>query len=83
MRALIGNRPPDHGRVLYNGRDMYANYDELRHRIGYVPQDDLLHSQLTVRSALEYAAALRFPPDVSHRRAEPAGGGDHGGTGPL
>ena len=67
MRALIGNRPPDKGRVLYNGRDMYANYDELRYRIGYVPQDDLLHLQLTVRGALEYAAALRFPPDVPHR----------------
>ncbi|MDE3206669.1 MAG: ATP-binding cassette domain-containing protein [Acidobacteriota bacterium] len=65
MRALIGSRPADSGQVLYNGRDVYANYAELRNRIAYVPQDDLLHSQLTVRDALEYAAALRFPPDVS------------------
>lgn len=67
LRSLIGARPPDQGRVLYNGRDIYVNYDELRNRIGYVPQDDLLHPQLTVRRALEYAAALRFPPDVSAR----------------
>jgi ABC-type multidrug transport system ATPase subunit len=30
-----------------------------------VPQDDILHAQLTIRRALEYAAELRFPPDVS------------------
>lgn len=65
MRALIGSRPADRGSVLYNGRDLYTHFDELRYRIGYVPQDDLLHSQLTVRAALGYAAALRFPPDVA------------------
>jgi ABC-type multidrug transport system ATPase subunit len=65
MRALTGTRPPDAGAVLYNGRSLYHAYDELRHRIGYVPQDDILHSQLPVRRALGYAAELRFPPDVS------------------
>jgi ABC-type multidrug transport system ATPase subunit/pSer/pThr/pTyr-binding forkhead associated (FHA) protein len=65
LRALTGNHPADRGSVLYNGRDVYAAYAELRNRIGYVPQDDILHPQLTVRSALGYAARLRFPPDVS------------------
>ncbi len=64
IKALIGIHPADGGRVLYNGRDLYASYAELRNRIGYVPQDDVLHQQLTVRSVLEYAAELRFPPDV-------------------
>ncbi|MBK3588560.1 ABC transporter permease, partial [Streptomyces sp. MBT57] len=41
---------------------------ELRQRIGLVPQDDILHSQLTVRKALGYAAELRFPQDTA--RAE-------------
>ena len=65
LKALTGFRPADRGVVLYNGRDVYSAFDELRHRIGYVPQDDILHPQLTVRAALEYAAELRFPPDVS------------------
>ena len=65
MKALTGNRPADRGAVLYNGRDLYANYAELRNRVGYVPQDDILHPQLKVRDALRYAARLRFPPDVS------------------
>lgn len=71
LNALTGLRPADEGSVLYDGRDLYHDYAELRHRIGLVPQDDILHSQLTVRRALGYAAELRFPHDTdpSERRA--------------
>jgi ABC-type multidrug transport system ATPase subunit/uncharacterized integral membrane protein len=65
LNALTGFRPATSGTVRYAGRDLYANYPELRHRIGFVPQDDILHTQLTVRRALNYAARLRFPQDVS------------------
>lgn len=65
LRALTGIRPANQGQVGYDGRDLYAEYADLRHRIGLVPQDDILHQQLTVRRALRYAAALRFAPDVS------------------
>ncbi|ETZ99219.1 ABC transporter family protein [Mycobacterium kansasii 662] len=51
--------------MRYDDRDLYDNYAELRHRIGFVPQDDILHTPLTVRRALNYAARLRFPHDVS------------------
>ncbi|MCK1820935.1 FHA domain-containing protein [Streptomyces sp. XM83C] len=71
LGALTGQRPADHGTVLYDGRDLYHDYAELRQRIGLVPQDDILHVQLTVRSALAYAAELRFPEDTdrAERRA--------------
>jgi ABC transport system ATP-binding/permease protein len=65
LNALTGLRPADHGTVLYDGRDLYHDYAELRQRIGLVPQDDILHSQLTVRRALGYAAELRFPQDTA------------------
>ena len=65
LNALTGFRPADVGNVRYAGRDLYASYDELRRRIGYVPQEDLLHTSLSVRKALEYGAELRFPPDVT------------------
>jgi ABC transport system ATP-binding/permease protein len=65
LRALTGFRPADEGVVTYADRDLYADYDELRQRIGLVPQDDILHPQLTVRRALAYAARLRFPSDTT------------------
>lgn len=65
LNALTGLRPADEGTVLYDGRDLYHDYAELRQRIGLVPQDDILHAQLTVRRALGYAAELRFPQDTA------------------
>lgn len=65
LNALTGQRPADSGTVLYDGRDLYRDYAELRQRIGLVPQDDILHAQLTVRRALSYAAELRFPQDTA------------------
>ncbi|MEV4441936.1 FHA domain-containing protein [Streptomyces sp. NPDC049577] len=65
LNALTGLRPADRGTVLYDGRDLYRDYAELRSRIGLVPQDDILHAQLTVRRALRYAAELRFPGDTA------------------
>jgi ABC transport system ATP-binding/permease protein len=64
LKAVTGLRPANRGRVSYDGRDLYAQYAELRYRIGMVPQDDVLHRQLTVRRALRFAAALRFADDV-------------------
>ncbi|WP_438485260.1 FHA domain-containing protein [Streptomyces sp. S186] len=65
LNALTGLRPADEGTVLYDGRDLYRDYAELRRRIGLVPQDDILHTQLKVRRALGYAAELRFPEDTA------------------
>src|SRR5690606_3422331 len=70
LSSLTGARPAQTGRVIYEGRDLYDNYEDLRHRIGLVPQDDILHRQLTVQRALEYAAALRFPDDVSKQERQ-------------
>ena len=70
LRALTGYRPADNGDVLYDGRNLYKQFAELRQRIGLVPQDDILHSQLTVRTALQYAAELRFPGDTEASERE-------------
>lgn len=74
VKAVAGLRPATQGAVRYDGRDLYADYAELRYRIGMVPQDDVLHRQLTVRRALRFAAALRFADDVprKERRARVA-----------
>ena len=65
LGALTGIRPATSGAVTYAGRDLYAEYDDLRQRIGLVPQEDIWHTALTVRQALQFGAELRFPADVS------------------
>jgi ABC-type multidrug transport system ATPase subunit len=64
LNALTGKRPATTGSVFYDFRDLYENYDELRQRIGLVPQESVTHDQLTAKTALGYQAELRFPPDA-------------------
>ncbi|WP_443056388.1 FHA domain-containing protein [Streptomyces sp. MUM 178J] len=70
LKALTGYRPADQGDVLYDNRSLYKQFAELRQRIGLVPQDDILHKELTVRTALRYAAKLRFPGDTAAAERE-------------
>ncbi|MEU7428828.1 FHA domain-containing protein [Streptomyces sp. NPDC040750] len=65
LKALTGYRPANEGEVLYDNRNLYKQFAELRQRIGLVPQDDILHKELTVKKALKYAAKLRFPADTT------------------
>jgi ABC-type multidrug transport system ATPase subunit len=65
LGALTGTAPATQGTVLYDDRDLYQHYAELRHRIGLVPQENILHTQLTAKRGLGYAAELRFPRDTS------------------
>ncbi len=59
LGALNGSRPALVGEVLYNGTDFYRHFRCFRHHIGYVPQDDIVHRDLTVHRALLYGAMLR------------------------
>ncbi len=70
LGALTGLRPATHGRVIWQGHDLYAHYDQLRFQIGLVPQQDIQHPQLKVRQALRYAAQLRLPPDTTRLEQE-------------
>ncbi len=65
LDALNGLRPATSGEVFLNQDPLYEEYARLRHHIGYVPQDDIIHRELTVQQALTYAAKLRLPADTS------------------
>ena len=64
-RLVAGYTHPTEGQVSFEGHDVHAEYASLRSRIGMVPQDDVVHGELTVRQALMYAAELRLPPDTT------------------
>lgn len=74
LNAMTGRKPATYGNVWVGDFDLYERYDELRTRLGLVPQSDLLHLTLRTRQALEYAAALRFPrgtnPEMRSQRVQ-------------
>ncbi len=70
MDALNGLRPAQQGTVLYNGIDYYHNLASFNTQLGYVPQDDIVHRDLTVERALYYAARLRLPSDFTKEQIQ-------------
>src|SRR5436190_6794214 len=70
LLTLNGYMPPSSGQVRINGEDLYAIYAALRGSIGYVPQDDIVHPELTVWEAVRYSAKFRLPPDYSEDEIE-------------
>ncbi len=64
-RLIAGYTTPTSGAVTFEGHNIHTEYATMRTRIGMVPQDDVVHRQLTVNQALGYAAELRLPPDTS------------------
>ncbi|WP_394621369.1 ATP-binding cassette domain-containing protein [Lentzea sp. JNUCC 0626] len=65
LKVLTGQLAPSAGSVSFDGHDVHAGGDEVRRRIGVVPQEDVLHTKLTARDAMHYAARLRLPVDTS------------------
>ena len=65
MDAMSGVHPATSGRLLYNGREYYQNLAFFRNVLGYVPQDDIIHTGLPARVTLRHAARLRLPLDTS------------------
>ena len=60
LKSLNGESPPTKGKVLIFNQDLISNYEYLKTQIGYVPQDDIVHKQLTVEQSLYFAAKLRI-----------------------
>src|SRR6516162_3547302 len=61
LDALSALRPAEGGQILVDETDLYAHLNQLRSMFGYVPQDDIVHPELTVTDALTFAARLRLP----------------------
>ncbi|MBE6765047.1 MAG: ATP-binding cassette domain-containing protein [Clostridia bacterium] len=70
MNCINGYEPATGGRVFVNGIDLYQNYNNFKMQIGYVPQQDIVHNDLTVESMLRYTAKLRLPSDLTAAEIE-------------
>jgi ABC-type multidrug transport system ATPase subunit/pSer/pThr/pTyr-binding forkhead associated (FHA) protein/ABC-type multidrug transport system permease subunit len=60
LKVLNGSIFPTTGNVFVNGLDLIENFGYLKTQIGYVPQDDIVHTELTVRQSIYYAAKIRL-----------------------
>ncbi|HEX5156895.1 MAG TPA: ABC transporter ATP-binding protein, partial [Ktedonobacterales bacterium] len=61
LRALSGQMQSQQGDVFYNGLNLLRHRHQFSTTTGFVPQDDIVHKNLPVEDALEYAAWLRLP----------------------
>jgi len=70
LRLISGQLAPSTGSVTVFGADIFRNYEQVRAHVGFVPQADIVHSQLTARASLRFGADLRFPEDVSDQELD-------------
>ena len=70
IEAMNGNQPAMSGNVLINNQDLYRNLDSLKQSIGHVPQDDIIHKELSVYRTLYYVAKLRLSRDVTSKEID-------------
>lgn len=61
LEILAGQRQPRSGHVRLNGISLYERQRRLAPLISFMPQEDALSEQLTVREHLAHAAAIRRP----------------------
>lgn len=70
LNAIAGVAPADAGDVTMDGEDFHQVLRIDRSRVGIVPQDDIVHPELTVQESLGYSGRLRFPADTSVREVD-------------
>ncbi|MCX7835591.1 MAG: FHA domain-containing protein [bacterium] len=70
MLAINGELQPSEGNVYINGINLHKNLEIFKGLLGYVPQDDIIHRELTVEGSLNYAIRLRYPDLNSDERKQ-------------
>lgn len=70
LKCLNGDNPATAGEVYIHGLPLRKNFNLIKKKIGYVPQDDIIHKELTVYKTLFYAAKLRLPDDTSNEEID-------------
>lgn len=66
LKCLNGDNPATSGEVLIHGLSLVKNFNLVKKKIGYVPQDDIIHRELSVYKTLYMAAKLRLPDDTTN-----------------
>ena len=65
LETIVGIAPPTSGSVRFDGVDVHAHPGAFRNQLGYVPQEDIIHADLSLQRTLRYSARLRLPSSIS------------------
>ena len=65
MNAISGFDKKFAGNIKYNGVELKPHFNDWKSIIGYVPQEDIIFENLTLRRMLSYTADLKMPSDTS------------------
>lgn len=66
LTCITGTSPCTAGSVRFDGIDTKDNRNAFDAVVGYVPQKDIMHDDLTLEQSLTYAARLRIAHDATH-----------------
>ena len=64
INAIIGYEKAD-ATILLNGADVYKKYKDVKYKIGFVPQQNLIRGKDTVIKTVDDAAVMRLPKSVT------------------
>jgi ABC-type multidrug transport system ATPase subunit/pSer/pThr/pTyr-binding forkhead associated (FHA) protein len=67
LTTIVGQNMDYKGTIQINGTELRQGYNSIKQEIGFVPQDDIVHLDLTVEEVLRYSAQLKLP-DPQQRR---------------
>ncbi len=67
LTTIVGQNLNYQGQILINGNELKETYNSIKQEIGFVPQDDIVHLDLTVEEVLRYSARLKLP-DIDQQR---------------
>ncbi len=70
MNAVMGYEKAN-GTIMHGQTDIYEDYESMKYKIGFVPQQDLLRGSDTVYDTLHNAADMKLPNEIKRKeRAE-------------
>lgn len=69
MNAVMGYEKAE-GKIMHGSTDIYEDFESMKYKIGFVPQQDLLRGSDTVYNTLQNAADMKLPPNMPARVKE-------------
>ena len=69
LTTIVGQNMEYSGTIRINGNELRHSYEAIKQEIGFVPQDDIVHLDLTVEEVLRFSAQLKLPDREQQRQA--------------